>query len=317
MTALLNFILGAFPLGMTFLFGCAGEILTEKSGHLNLGVPGVMCIGGACGSIALSLMHDTGLPAFLIVIIAILASFAGGILMGALYSFLTVTLHSNQNVTGLAMTIFGGGMAKFVMDKLMLNPTTYTYAFDYFRFPFATSHAPYKTLGVMVWLAIAIAVVMAIVLNKTRVGLHLRAVGENPATADAAGINVTAYKYVATCLGCGIAAIGGISHITVASGTNTGYQEIEMFGWVAVALVICALWKPVIGIIGSVLFSVLYNSGTYVSGLIKIGGVEMIPLFRMLPYLVTLIVLIITSVRKKRENQPPASLGNSYFREDR
>ena len=121
MNPFLNYLLSAIPLGMTFLFGCTGEILTEKSGHLNLGIPGIMCIGGASGCIALKMMYGSSIPPVLIVIIAIIASFAGGILMGLVYSFLTVTLKANQNVTGLAMTTFGVGTTKLVMNGMATN----------------------------------------------------------------------------------------------------------------------------------------------------------------------------------------------------
>ena len=118
MNPFLDFLITAIPLGITFLYGCVGEILTEKAGHLNLGIPGIMCVGGTCGCMALKILKNSGLPWFVILPIAILAAFAGGLLMGLIYSFLTVTLKANQNVTGLAMTTFGVGVTKFVMSKM-------------------------------------------------------------------------------------------------------------------------------------------------------------------------------------------------------
>lgn len=318
MNGFLDYLLSAIPLGMTFLLGCTGEILTEKSGHLNLGIPGIMCIGGATGCVALKLMYQSGIPAALIVIIAIIVSFLGGIAMGAIYSFLTVTLKANQNVTGLAMTTFGVGTTKFIMSELSTSAHEYLYALDYFRYPFAERTDALKYCGVMVYLAIAIALVAAFVLLKTRVGLHLRAVGENPATADAVGINVTAYKYVATGIGSGIAALGGLFYIMDYAGSYEAYKSIESFGWLAVALVIFTLWRPHISVLGSILFGALYLAGSRLPTLLGITlGMSATPLLQMLPYVVTIIVLIITSVRKKRENQPPASLGLPYFREER
>lgn len=312
MNGFLNYLFSAIPLGMTFLYGSTGEIITEKAGHLNLGIPGIMCMGGAGGCLALSAMYRTGIPPFVVVIVAILASFLSGALMGAIYSFLTVTLHANQNVTGLAMTTFGVGTMKLIMSKLGIAPVQYLYALDYFRFPFSERTDSFKYCGIMVYLAIIIAILASYVLMKTRVGLHLRAVGENPATADAAGINVTKYKYVATCIGSGIAALGGIFYIMDYSGSPEGYLSIEALGWLAIALVIFTLWKPHISIIGSAIFGALYVAGSFIN-----LGMQAIPLMKMLPYVVTVIVLIVTSVRNKRENQPPASLGLSYFREDR
>jgi len=319
MNPFLDYILTSIPLGMTFLYGCTGEILTEKAGHLNLGIPGIMCIGGACGCLALKLMNGSNIPPALIVIISIICAFIGGILMGAVYSFLTVTLKANQNVTGLAMTTFGVGTTKFIMNGMAGNGgTIYLYALDYFRFPFAESTNSLKYNGVMVYLAIIIALVASFVLTRTRVGLHLRAVGENPATADAVGINVTMYKYVATCIGSGIAALGGLFYIMDYAGSYEAYKSIEALGWLAVALVIFTLWKPHISIVGSILFGMLYLAGSRIPTLLKIQlDISATPLLQMLPYVVTIIVLIVTSVSKKRENQPPAGLGLPYFREER
>ncbi|MBE6583749.1 MAG: ABC transporter permease [Ruminococcaceae bacterium] len=318
MNPILDFIITAIPLGMTFLFGCVGEILTEKAGHLNLGIPGIMCVGGACGCLALKMMYKTGMPWPLVVIIAILASLAGGVAMGLVYSFLTVTLKANQNVTGLAMTTFGVGLTKFIMSKLSIKSIQYLYALKFFRFPFHNRTDALKYCGIMVFLGVAIALAAAFVLAKTRVGLHLRAVGENPATADAVGINVTRYKYVATLVGSGIAALGGLFYIMDYAGSYEAYKSIEAFGWLAVALVIFTVWKPHLSIIGAFIFGLLYIAGSRIPTLL---GIEMdmsaTPLLQMLPYVVTILVLIISSVRKKRENQPPASLGVPYFREER
>ena len=318
MNMFLDYLLTAIPLGMTFLYGCTGEILTEKAGHLNLGIPGIMCMGGACGCLALKIMSDGNLPPMLIVLIAILAAFLGGILMGLIYSFLTVTLKANQNVTGLAMTTFGVGATKFIMSGMATQAMKYLYALDYFRFPFAESTTSLKYCGIMMYLAIAIALVASYVLTRTRVGLHLRAVGENPATADAVGINVTGYKYVATCIGSGVAALGGLFYIMDYSGSYEAYKSIEALGWLAIALVIFTLWRPHISIIGSILFGALYLAGSHIPTLLGIQlDMSATPLLQMLPYAVTIIVLIVTSVRKNRESQPPASLGLSYFREER
>ncbi len=318
MNPFLDYLLTSIPLGMTFLYGCTGEILTEKAGHLNLGIPGIMCMGGACGCLALKLMNGTDIPPVMIVIIAILAAFVGGILMGMIYSFLTVTLKANQNVTGLAMTTFGVGTTKFIMSGMATNAMQYLYALDYFRFPFSEKTTSLKYNGVMVYLAIIIAIVASYVLTRTRVGLHLRAVGENPATADAVGINVTLYKYVATGIGSGIAALGGLFYIMDYAGSYEAYKSIEALGWLAVALVIFTLWRPHISIIGSILFGMLYLAGSRIPTLLGIKlDISATPLLQMLPYVVTIIVLIVTSVSKKRENQPPAALGLPYFREER
>ena len=164
----------------------------------------------------------------------------------------------------------------------------------------------------------AIALIAAFVLSKTRVGLHLRAVGENPATADAVGINVTGYKYVATLIGSGIAALGGLFYIMDYAGSYEAYKSIEALGWLSVALVIFTLWKPAFSIIGSFVFGLLYIAGSRNPTQLGIQlDTSATPLLQMLPYVVTIIVLVVISVRKKRENQPRASLGLPYFREER
>ncbi len=313
----LDYLISAIALGMTFLYGSTGEIILEKVGHLNLGIPGVMCVGAAGGCLALQALYpfkDT-LPGFVIVTVAILAAFIMGVIMGGLFSFLTVTLRCNQNVTGLAMTTFGVGAMKFMMSPQNISFIKYLYAKPMFRFPFDSMQNSLCYCGIMFFLAIIIAVAVSYVLFKTKLGLHLRAVGENAATADAAGINVTAYKYIATCIGCGIAALGGLYYVMDYSGSQEGYLSIEPFGWLAIALVIFALWKPHWSILGSAVFGILFLAGT------QLPGVEIpmayTPIMKMLPYVVTVIVLIVTSIRNKKTNQPPAGLGIPYFREDR
>jgi simple sugar transport system permease protein len=164
----------------------------------------------------------------------------------------------------------------------------------------------------LVFVAIAVALLATFILNKTRMGLQLRAVGESPETADATGVNVTKYKYLATIIGSAIAGLGGLYFIMDYNNgvwSNNGFGER---GWLSIALVIFAMWRPSLSIIGSILFGLLYVVPTY------IDNVTISPkFFEMLPYAVTIIVLIITSMRKKREHQPPGSLGLNYFREER
>ncbi len=320
---IINYLLSSFSIGIIFLLGATGEIITEKVGHLNLGIPGIMSVGAAGGCAALQLLYpfkDT-IPGWLIVIISILACFISAGLMGALYSFLAVTLHSNQNVTGLALTTFGVGLTKFIMSKLNISGMggyKYLYALPLFRAPFSKQTNGLIYLGVMTFLALAIALFTSYMLYKTKTGLKLRAVGENPGTADAVGINVTAYKYVATILGSGIAGLGGLYYIMDYAGSQEAYLTIEALGWLSVALVIFSLWKPHLCIIGSFAFGLLYIANAYAASLLKITlPMSISPLLKMLPYVFTLVVLIIISIRKKRENQPPAGLGITYFREER
>lgn len=315
---MIAFIISSIRLGMTFLFGSTGETITEKSGHLNLGIPGVMCVGASCGCFAEYLYLSSagrGATWFLAVFIPILATLIGGAIMGLIYSFLTVTLRANQNVTGLALTTFGVGISDFMINK---TGPIYSKGTRYFTkpLPFADDLGVFGDIffshGILIYLAIVIALLSAFVLSKTRVGLNLRSVGEDPAAADAAGINVARYRYAATCIGCSIAGLGGLSFIMDYLHGNWEYC-IDALGWLAIALVIFTVWKPHLAIPGSIIFGALYCASSYITG-VSFANKE---LFKMLPYAVTIIVLIFTSIRNKKENQPPANLGLNYFREER
>lgn len=327
---LIAFFQRAIVIGIPLLYGSTGEILTEKSGNLNLGIPGIMYVGGISGVIG-AFLYENSLTdkgdanAFLAVIIPLLCSLLGSLLVGLIYSFLTVTLRANQNVTGLTITTFGIGFGNFFGGSLIkLTDSdvpsialTATSGFYTKSLPIADKLGWFGDIflshGFLAYLAIVIAIVMAFFLNKTRGGLHLRAVGENPATADAAGINVNRSKYLATCIGSMIAGLGGLYYVMDYANGVWSNDAFGDRGWLAIALVIFAIWKPGIGIFGSIIFGGLYIVYNYIPGL----DMRTQELIKMLPYVVTIIVLIIVSARKKRENQPPASLGLSYFREER
>ncbi len=313
--------------GTPLLFGTSGEILTEKSGNLNLGVEGLMFMGGAFG-LAGAYLYDqaagaaaSGMTALLI---AILCSFLAGVFGSLIFSFLTISLRANQNVTGLALTIFGTGVGQFVGELLRIRAggnvaisNTLKAAFASPIFPVSLRKIPVLgeilfSYNFFVYFGLVIAVIMAVVIKRTRTGLHLRAVGESPATADAAGINVERYRYVATVLGGGISAMGGMVYTMTIAGTVWNHNALAGEGWVAVALVIFCLWRPVNAIWGSVLFGGLLI-------LFLRLPIPFIPMqiYKIVPYIVTALVLILVSLRQRREDQPPASLGLNYFREER
>lgn len=257
---------------------------------------------------------------FLLVLVPLIVTFLAGAAMGALYSFLTVTLRANQNVTGLAMTTFGVGLAGHLINLIKANMAVIARASKYYTnlFPVDDKLGWFGEIflshGILVYLAIIVAIAAQLILNRTRIGLHLRAVGENPATADAAGINVSRYKYLATCIGCGISGLGGLFCIMDYMGGNwDDVHFLEGFGWLSIALVIFTLWRPALAILGSIIFGGLYIASSYISG-ITFAQIELI---KALPYVVTIIVLIVTSILNSKETQPPASLGLNYFREER
>lgn len=324
---LVAFIQRAVMQGIPLLFGSTGEIITEKAGHLNLGIPGIMYVGGISGVIGAFIYENSAeqLNPFLSVIIPLLSSMLGSLIMGLIYCVLTVTLRSNQNVSGLALTTFGVGFGNFFGGSLIkitgseLPSIALTATSNNFKatLPFADKLGAFGDIflsySFLAYVAIIISLAAAFFFSKTKAGLHLRAVGENPATADAAGINVNKYKYVSTCIGSVVAGLGGLYYVMdYACGvwSNDGFGDR---GWLAIALVIFAVWRPNIGILGSILFGGLFIIHNYIPNL-TFEGQE---LLKMTPYVVTIIVLVVISMRRKRENQPPASLGLSYFREER
>lgn len=320
----MTLIISAISVGIVFLYGCVGEIIMEKSGHLNLGIPGIMCIGAAGGCYgvsfymgSLSSVSDASGFALLIVAILFAIIFAG--FAGAIYAFLTVTLRSNQNITGLALTTFGAGFADYFINGVV-EKTYFSQASRLIKSLFTVPEGMgwvgelLLSHGFLIYLGIIIAVVVAIVLRKTKVGLNLRAIGENPATADAAGVNVNLYKYGAILIGSAIAGIGGLYYVMdYMVGSYANASSIQAFGWLAIALVIFTLWRPDLSILGSILFGFLYVLSTFVVGTSFVQK----RLLQMLPYVITVLVLIITSILGKKETQPPASLGLNYFREER
>lgn len=331
MIDLVAFIPRAVQQGVPLLFGSTGETITEKSGNLNLGIPGVMYVGGISGVIGAffyeQACHGNPLNPFLAIFIPLICSLIGSLLMGLLYCFLTVSLRANQNVTGLAMTTFGVGFGNFFGGSLIkiagadvpsiaLSATS---AFFSKSLPFAGKCGWFGKIflsyGFLAYVSIIIALYASYIFKHTRVGLHLRAVGESPATADAAGINITLYKYSSTCIGCMVAGLGGLYYVMDYACGVWSNDAFGDRGWLAIALVIFTIWKPDLGILSSILFGGLYILYLYIPT--GMEHMELKELYKMLPYIVTLAVLVITSMRNKRENQPPSSLGTNYFREER
>jgi len=328
MIDLVAFIPRAIMQSIPLLYGSTGETLTEKAGNLNLGIPGVMYVGAISGVIGSFFYEQTGnCNAFLGILIPMLCSLLGSLIMGLIYCFLTVTLRANQNVTGLAMTTFGVGFGNFFGGSLIklsgadVPSIALSTTSGYFSksLPFAANLGWFGKIflsyGFLAYLAIIIAFATSRIIRHTRVGLHLRAVGESPATADAAGINVIKYKYFATCIGCMIAGLGGLYYVMDYACGVWSNDAFGDRGWLAIALVIFTVWRPSVGVFASILFGGLYILYLFLpSGM---DHMEVKELYKMIPYVVTLVVLVITSIRSKRESQPPASLGVPYFREER
>ncbi|MCQ2412734.1 MAG: ABC transporter permease [Sphaerochaetaceae bacterium] len=328
MNSLFALIAAAGTYATVLMFGTMGEILTEKSGNLNLGVEGIMYMGGILGLVAANryeaIVGEANSIGFVAILVAILGAFAAGALAGLLFSFITVTLRANQNVTGLAMTTFGTGVAKFVGEIMRTKLNGYVSVSNHLKEAFSFKFMPdfLKNIPIIgpiffnqvhfFYMGIILAVVIHLFLTKTKTGLYLRAVGESPVTADAAGINITAYKYIATAVGGGISAIGGMVFTMTTAGCVWIEASLSGIGWLSVALVIFCTWKPMNSIWGSMLFGSLMIMYLW----IIIPGIPT-EIYKILPYVVTLVVLIISSIRNNKDKQPPASLGVNYFREER
>ena len=318
MTLIIKFLVAAILAGTPLLFGTLGEILNEKSGHLNLGVEGMMSLG-ACAGFMIGYSTDNFL-------LALIAAFVAGALGGLLYAILTVTFMANQNVTGLTLTIFGIGLANFIgyyyislsESGTLKLPEHITQQMRSVTIPFLSdipivgellfSYNPFVYIGII------LACILGYYLRHTKAGLSVRAIGENPAAADAAGIRVTKLKYFNICLGGGICGLGGAYTIMITNGGVWISDPVGGLGWIAVALVIFANWKPMNAILGSFLFGAFRILKYYV---VK----DIIPVpdafYDMLPFIITAVVLIIASMRNTRENSQPAGCGINYFREER
>ena len=313
-----NFLYAAILAGVPLLFGTLGEILTEKAGNINLGVEGMMYMGAVFGFMGAYYLDSA--------IATLLFAFLGGLGGALVYAFLTVTLKANQNVAGLTLTIIGTGLAN-LLGTNMINGSgsgaaMVSDAMKAFFRPMdmgALTAIPYlgKLLfnhSLFTYLGIVLAIAAGWYLNHTAQGLNLRAVGENPAAADAAGVNVNAYKYVHILLGGGICGLGGAYIALVTCGGNWTYNCVGGLGWIAVALVIFAAWSPYKALLGSLVFGALSVLKIYIpTSVINIPSA----FFSMLPFLVTCVILVISSIRMRRENQQPHACGVNYFREER
>lgn len=324
---LIGLVMAAVLNGTPLLFGTSGEILTQKSGNMNLGVEGLMFMGGAfglAGAFYYGRAAGDGAVGAVALIISMLCAFLAGCIGSLIFSFLTVTLRANQNVTGLALAMFGTGTGQFVGEYMRIQAGGNVSISNELKEAFAGAHLPQflkdiPVLGqivfgynIFVYIGVALVVAMWLIIDKTRVGLHLRAVGESPATADAAGINIEKYKYAATVLGGGISAFGGMVYTMTIAGSVWNHTGLSGEGWVAVALVIFCLWRPLNALWGSVLFGGLMI--LYLRLPLPFMPTQ---IYKVVPYIVTALVLVFVSLRQKREDQPPQSLGLAYFREER
>ncbi|MHC1684323.1 MAG: ABC transporter permease [Clostridiaceae bacterium] len=306
---LTSFLTAAVVAGTPLLFGTLGEIVIEKVGNLNLGVEGLMLMGSVMGFM---IGFKTGSPAA-----ALAAAMIAGALGALIYAFLTVTLRANQTVSGLTLTIFGTGFAS-LLGKSLVGQVTPDSIKNFFRPIEIPLLSKLPVLGpvffnqdAFVYLGYLCAVILGIYLYKTSKGLNVTAVGENPAAADAASININLYKYIHILAGGALCGLGG-AYLSLVYVPSWQDNVTAGRGWIAVALVIFSGWNPYKAVIGSYLFG-----GLDIIGFRMTKPIVSQYLISAIPYLVTFVVLVVVSMRKSKKNAPPAALGLPYFREER
>lgn len=309
--AILVFLHAAVQAGTPLLFATIGEILTEKSGNLNLGVEGLMLIGAVFGFLAGDLTQSP--------LIAVISAALAGALCGLLFAWLTVSLRANQVVTGLSITILGTGLSGFIGRGLMgkVMSESFTHVFRLIEVPLL-SKIPligpiFFKQNIFVLSGYVCAILLGIYLNKTRLGLNLRIIGENPYAADASGIQVSLYKYVHIAVGGALCALGG-AYLSLVYVPAWQEQITAGRGWIAVALVIFSSWSPNKAIFGAFLFGGLDIIGFRIQQFnLPISQY----LIDMLPYVVTISALIYMSISKSGSGNAPEALSEPYFREER
>lgn len=318
MDMFINFLVAAVLAGTSLLYGTVGEILDQKSGHLNLGVEGMMAIG-ACAGFMAGYRSDS-------LVIAILAAFLSGAAAALIYAVLTVTFMADQNVTGLTLTIFGCGLSNFIGEYNITRSETGNLKLpEHIMSQLRSVHIPVLSdipivgkllfsYNIFIYLGVIIAIIIFIYLNKTKAGLNLRTIGENPAAADAVGIHVVRSKYINLLIGGGICGIGGAYCSMVVCGGVWMSNSVNGMGWISVALVIFAAWSLLKAIGGSLVFGAFSVLKYYMpKSIITLPNA----FYDMLPFVITALILIITSVKKNKGRMQPASCGINYFREER
>jgi general nucleoside transport system permease protein len=311
MNGIIAFLAAAIVAGTPLLFATLGEIIIERAGNLNLGVEGMMLMGAVMGFLV---GLKTGN-----VFAALLGAMVAGAFGGLIFAFLTITLRANQVVTGLALATFGSGFSTLIGKQLVgqTAPAAIKSFFKPYSIPLISKIPVIGPIffkqDAFVYLGYILAVVIGVYLYNTSKGLNLRSIGENPGCADAASINITLYKYIHILMGGALCGLGG-AYLSLVYIPNWQENVVAGRGWIAIALVIFSAWNPYKAILGAFLFGGLDIIGFRLQG----AGIHVSQyLVDMLPYLVTIVILVIVSMKKSKRNAPPKNLGTPYFREDR
>jgi general nucleoside transport system permease protein len=319
-TLVISVLTQAVAYGTPILFAALGELLAERSGVLNLGVEGMMLVGAVMGFWA---MQRAPGPTALVLLLAVLTAAFAGLVISSIHAFLVISLRASQIVSGLALTIFAGGLglSSYLGNDLGLADLPPKHQFseiDVFGLKDVPVIGPvFLHQSALVYASWAMVAVIAFYLLRTRFGLNVRAVGESPGAADAMGINVARYRYAHVLAGGALAGVGGACFsLSITPGWTDGDSLVGGAGWIAIALVIFSFWRPELCIVGAYLFGGL--SGGLPSAL-QAHGYKIKPEFlNALPYVMTVVVLVLVSTAlARRRLGAPAALGVAYVREER
>lgn len=304
---IISILAASITAGTPILFAALGELITERAGIMNLGVDGMMLVGAVTGFMV---AVNTGNP-WMGIGMAVLA---GG-LLALIHAYLSITLRANQVVSGLALTLFGTGLSDYLGKAYVGMRAENT--FGKLSIP-VLSDIPiigpvvFKQ-DILVYISYVLVGLTAFYLYKTRAGLFLRALGENPAAVDSVGVNIFSLRYLYVVIGGALAGLGG-AYLSLAYAPCWLENMTAGRGWIAVALVIFAIWDPWRALAGSYLFGGVDALGFHLQ---VIGLPISIFILNMLPYVFTIFVLILVLIRKGGRLASPQALGVPYDREER
>ncbi|MEY7999222.1 ABC transporter permease [Clostridium sp. Mt-5] len=307
-TFMISVIAAGIVAGTPLLYACLGEILSEKSGIMNLGVEGMMLVGAVVGFLV-SIHTENKWMGFM-------AGCSAGAILAFFHGILTVKLKANQVASGVALTIFGTGLSAYLGKSYIgVLPSV---SFKGISIPFLNGIPVIGKIffknDALVYLSFILVFVIWFVLYKTKAGLIVRTVGENPSAADAAGINIFLVRYICVILGGMLSGAAG-AYISLAYSPSWSENMTAGRGWIAVALVIFAMWNPIRGMMGAYIFGIINSLGLHLQAF---GFAVPVYILQMLPYILTFAVLIFTTRETRtRRSAMPQALGIPYSREER
>lgn len=283
-------------------FVALGGMFSERSGVINIGLEGIMVVGGFCGIIALKYMMEANVNPFLCVVITILVSIAAGMLYSLLLAVVTINFKADQTLAGTALNLFSTAISLIVIKKLCGGVTSINFSNEYFVYKIGSFD-----INIFFFIGIVVIALSWVILYKTRFGLRLRSCGENPSASDSVGINVTKYRYAGVLISGALGGIGGIAYIIPTQSFWNSSSGVAGFGFLALAIMIFGQWKPLKIAIISLIFSFFFSLSFVYSGIFEaMFGITLTyqngvtsELFRMLPFIASLLLLIFTSKKSK------------------